>query len=57
MRLLLRLATPVFLVGWACYSFYLLRGRHGPKEQRDVPRDRGRRRKVVESSVIADDTP
>jgi hypothetical protein len=57
MRLLLRLATLVFLVGWSYYSFYLLGGRRGPKQQRDVPRDRYRRRKVVESSVIADDTP
>lgn len=54
MRLLLRLVTFVLLVGWACYSFYLLGRRRGSKDRRDVPREGHRKRKVVESSVIED---
>ena len=55
MRLLFRLVPLVFLVGFACYSFYWLGRRRGAKDHRAVPREGHRRRKVVESSVIADD--
>ena len=56
MRLFFRLVTSVFFIGLAFYSFYLLGRRRGAKNQRDNSRDGYRKKKVVESSIIADDS-
>ena len=56
MRLLLRFVTFVFLVGLACYSFYSLGRRRGTKDRTDASRDGYRKRKVVESSVVEDES-
>lgn len=55
MRGLFRLVTSVFLIGLASYASYLVVRRRRAKEYRSMSQDRHRRRKVVESSVVAGD--
>ncbi len=55
MRLWLRLVTFVSLVGLVCCSFDVLSGKRRPEDRRDVSREGTRRKKMVQSVVVADD--
>ena len=58
MRLLLRLAIPVFFGRMGLLLVLHVRQKtRGHRNKEDIPRDGHRRRKAVQSSVIADDIP
>jgi len=52
MRVLLRLLTFAFIIWIVCYFFYSLGKRKALKDQREKSKNKNRRRKVVESSVV-----
>lgn len=56
MRFLFRLVTSVFFIGLALHFFHSLGRRHRAENLKDHSRDGSPKRKVVESSVIEDES-
>ena len=55
MRFFFRFVPFVSFIGLALYSFYLLGRKRGAENLKDHSREGYPKRKVVESSIIADD--